>query len=170
MWSTGEGNGEPLQYSCLENPMNSKGCLRDTYKRKHIKQLRITTSMWFLHISRNCRCTGCSPATGCLCQWEEFYRNQKLENQSQYCYRIAMWPSVSLTISGSLAPRGKERFKWFYQSCQLQQWMSLWSLSGHIGPWKSSSFPLLINLVVCSARWKNIINIQARNCLGCDAV
>ena len=23
MWSTGEGNGEPLHYSCLENPMNS---------------------------------------------------------------------------------------------------------------------------------------------------
>ena len=23
MWSTGEGNGKPLQYSCLENPMNS---------------------------------------------------------------------------------------------------------------------------------------------------
>ena len=22
-WSTGEGNGNPLQYSCLENPMNS---------------------------------------------------------------------------------------------------------------------------------------------------
>ena len=22
MWSTGEGNGKPLQYSCLENPMN----------------------------------------------------------------------------------------------------------------------------------------------------
>ena len=22
-WSTGEGNGKPLQYSCLENPMNS---------------------------------------------------------------------------------------------------------------------------------------------------
>ena len=21
MWSTGEGNGKPLQYSCLENPM-----------------------------------------------------------------------------------------------------------------------------------------------------
>ena len=25
MWSTGEGNGKPLQYSCLENPMN---CMR----------------------------------------------------------------------------------------------------------------------------------------------
>ena len=23
MWSTGEGNGKPFQYSCLENPMNS---------------------------------------------------------------------------------------------------------------------------------------------------
>ena len=23
MWSAGEGNGKPLQYSCLENPMNS---------------------------------------------------------------------------------------------------------------------------------------------------
>ena len=22
-WSSGEGNGKPLQYSCLENPMNS---------------------------------------------------------------------------------------------------------------------------------------------------
>ena len=23
MWSSGKGNGKPLQYSCLENPMNS---------------------------------------------------------------------------------------------------------------------------------------------------
>ena len=23
MWSTGEGNGKPLQYSCLDNPINS---------------------------------------------------------------------------------------------------------------------------------------------------
>ena len=23
VWSTGEGNGKPLQYSCLENPINS---------------------------------------------------------------------------------------------------------------------------------------------------
>ena len=23
MWSTGEGNGTPLQYSCLKNPMNN---------------------------------------------------------------------------------------------------------------------------------------------------
>ena len=29
MWSTGEGNGKPLQYSCLENPMNSMKRLND---------------------------------------------------------------------------------------------------------------------------------------------
>ena len=29
MWSTGEGDGKPLQYSCLENPMNSMKGQRD---------------------------------------------------------------------------------------------------------------------------------------------
>jgi len=28
-WSTGEGNGMPLQYSCLENPMNSMKMQKD---------------------------------------------------------------------------------------------------------------------------------------------
>ena len=28
-WSTGEGNGKPLQYSCLENPMNSMKMQKD---------------------------------------------------------------------------------------------------------------------------------------------
>ena len=29
IWSTGEGNGKPLQYSCLENPMNSMKMQKD---------------------------------------------------------------------------------------------------------------------------------------------
>ena len=29
MWSTGEGNGKPLQYSCLENLMNSMVMQKD---------------------------------------------------------------------------------------------------------------------------------------------
>ena len=33
MWSTGEGNGKTLQYSCLENPMNSM-------KRKNDRTLK----------------------------------------------------------------------------------------------------------------------------------
>ena len=56
MWSTGEGNGKPLQYSCLENPMNSmKGSsqismfLRLSYSQ--IIALCIFT-MWFLEGSK----------------------------------------------------------------------------------------------------------------------
>ena len=29
-WSTGKGNGKPLQYSCLENPMNSTKRQKDS--------------------------------------------------------------------------------------------------------------------------------------------
>ena len=29
MWSIGKGNGKPLQYSCLENPMNSRKRQKD---------------------------------------------------------------------------------------------------------------------------------------------
>ena len=33
MWSTGEGNGKPPQYSCLENPM-------DSMKRQKLRTLK----------------------------------------------------------------------------------------------------------------------------------
>ena len=36
MWSTGEGNGKPLQYSCLENPMNSRKRQNDRILKKEI--------------------------------------------------------------------------------------------------------------------------------------
>ena len=36
IWSTGEGNGKPLQYSCLEDPMNSLKRQKDrTLKDEH---------------------------------------------------------------------------------------------------------------------------------------
>ena len=36
MWPTGEGNGKPLQHSCLENPMNSMTMHKDmTLKDEH---------------------------------------------------------------------------------------------------------------------------------------
>ena len=34
MWSTGEGHGKPLQYSCLENPMNSMKRQNDRILKK----------------------------------------------------------------------------------------------------------------------------------------
>ena len=36
MWSTGEGNGKPLQYSCLENPMNSMKRQNDSILKEEI--------------------------------------------------------------------------------------------------------------------------------------
>ena len=36
MWSTGEGNGKPLQYSCLENPMNSMKRQKDRTQKDEL--------------------------------------------------------------------------------------------------------------------------------------
>ena len=36
MWSTGEGNGKPLQYFCLENPVSS---MKRQYDRKLKEEL-----------------------------------------------------------------------------------------------------------------------------------
>ena len=39
MWSTGEGNGKPLQYPCLENPMNSMKRQNDRILRGELPRL-----------------------------------------------------------------------------------------------------------------------------------
>ena len=39
MWSTGEGNGKPLQYSCLENPMNSMKKQKDRTLKDELPRL-----------------------------------------------------------------------------------------------------------------------------------
>ena len=39
MWSTGEGNGKPLQYSCLENPMNSVKRQKDRTLKDELPRL-----------------------------------------------------------------------------------------------------------------------------------
>ena len=58
MWSTGEGNGKPLQYSCLENPMNSmkrqKGRTLKEYSQKtsqsnHTRTTALSNSMKLSH-------------------------------------------------------------------------------------------------------------------------
>ena len=36
MWSTGEGNGKPLQYSCLENPMTSRKRQNDRTPKEEV--------------------------------------------------------------------------------------------------------------------------------------
>ena len=39
MWSTGEGNGKPLQYSWLENPMNSMKRQKDRTLKDELSRL-----------------------------------------------------------------------------------------------------------------------------------
>ena len=61
IWSTGEGNGKPLQYSCLENPMNSM-------KRQKDRTLKDELPRW----------TGAQYATGD--QWRNNSRkNEEME-------------------------------------------------------------------------------------------
>ena len=39
MWSMGEGNGKSLQYSCLENPMNSMKRQKDRTLKDELSRL-----------------------------------------------------------------------------------------------------------------------------------
>ena len=39
MWSTGEGSGKPLQYFCLENPMNSVKRQKDSKLKNELSRL-----------------------------------------------------------------------------------------------------------------------------------
>ena len=47
MWSTEEGNDKPLQYSCLENPMNSMNRQNDRIPKEEL--LRSFSSVQFSH-------------------------------------------------------------------------------------------------------------------------
>ena len=50
MWFIGEGNGKPLQYSCLENPMNSMKRQKDRILKDELPRsvgaLYVTGDQW----------------------------------------------------------------------------------------------------------------------------
>ena len=50
MWSTGEGNGKPLQYSCFENPMNSMKMQNDRTSLDSILKRRDITLPTKVHL------------------------------------------------------------------------------------------------------------------------
>ena len=86
MWSTGEGNGTPLHYSCLENPMNSM-------KRQKVRTLKDELP----------RSVGAQYATGD--QWRNNSRkNEGMESkQKQY-------PLVDVTGDKSKVQYYKEQY------------------------------------------------------------
>ena len=57
MWSTGEGNGKPLQYSCLENPMNSMKRQNDRILKEELPRLvgaqYVTGDQWRNNFRKN---------------------------------------------------------------------------------------------------------------------
>ena len=84
-WSTGEGNGKPLQYSCLENPMNSMKRQKD----RTLKELP--------------RSVGAQYATGD--QWRNNSReNEDTEPKQKQC------PVVDVTGDGSKVRCYKEQY------------------------------------------------------------
>ena len=84
-WSTGKGNGRPLQYSCLENPMNSM-------KRQKDRTLK----------DEPLRSVGAQYATGDQ-QRSNSRKNEGMEpKQKQY-------PVVDVTGDGSKVQYGKKQ-------------------------------------------------------------
>ena len=82
-WSTGEGNGKPLQYSCLENPMNSMNSMKRQTDRILKEKLP--------------RSVGAQYATG-----DQWRKNEEMEpKQKQH-------PVVDVTGDGSKVRCGKE--------------------------------------------------------------
>ena len=54
MWSTGEGNGQPLQYSCLENPMNSMKSQHDRILKEELpRSYYATGDQWRNNSGKN---------------------------------------------------------------------------------------------------------------------
>ena len=86
MWSAGEGNGKPLQYSCLENPMNSTKRQNDRILKEELP-----------------RSLGAQYATGH--QWgNDFRKNEGMEpKQRQY-------PVVNVTGDRSKVRCCKEQY------------------------------------------------------------
>ena len=85
-WSTGEGNGKPLQYSCLENPMNSM-------KRQKDKTLKEELP----------RSVGAQYAT------EDEWRNNSRKNEGREPKR-KQHPAVDETHDGSKLGFCKEQY------------------------------------------------------------
>ena len=45
MWSAGEGSGKPLQYFCLENPMNSMKRQKDRTLKEELPRSEVTNML-----------------------------------------------------------------------------------------------------------------------------
>ena len=94
MWPTGEGNGKPLQYSCLEKPMNSMKRQNDRILKEELP-----------------RSVGAQYATGD--QWRNNSRKNKETAPKQKLH-----PVVDVTGDGSKVQCYKEQY--YIGSCNVR--------------------------------------------------
>ena len=74
LWSIGEGNGKPLQYSCLENPMNSMKRQNDRILKKELPRSvgaqHVTGDQWRNNSRKNEETEPEAKTTpSCGCDW-----------------------------------------------------------------------------------------------------
>ena len=113
MWSTGEENGKPLQYSCFENPMNSMKRQKDRTLKDELPRL-----------------VGAQYATGD--QWRNNSRKKKDKEPKQKQH-----PVVDVTGDGHKVWCYKKQYcietwnvrfmnqgKWKWSNRRWQEWMS----------------------------------------------
>ena len=92
MWSTGEGNGKPLRYSCLENPMNSMKRQKDRILKDELP-----------------RSVDAQYATGD--QWRNNSRkNEEMEPKQKTKQNKTKHPVVDVTGDGSKIQCYKEQY------------------------------------------------------------
>ena len=73
-WSTGEGNRKPLQYSCLENPMNSMKMQKDKTLKgelpKSVGAQYATGDQWRNNSRKNEETARAKTTSSCGCDWQ----------------------------------------------------------------------------------------------------
>ena len=167
MWSTGEGNGKPLHYSCLENPMNSIKRQNDRILKEELPRSvgpqYATGDQWRNNSRKN---EGMKPKQK---QWVTGDRSKVRCCKEQYCIgtwnvrsmnqgKLVQFNSVQFSHSvmfDSLKPHGLQHTRLFSpsstqggcsNSCPTTQWChptissSAYNLSQHQGlfQWVSS--------------------------------
>ena len=88
MWSTGGGNGKPLQYSCLENPMNGM---------KRQKGKKVWHERWTPLVGR------CP-----ICYWRRWRKNSRKNEETEP--KQKQHPVVDVTGDGSKVRCCKEQY------------------------------------------------------------
>ena len=86
MWSTGEGNGKPLQYSYLENPMNSMKRQNDRILNEELPR-----------------------SVGAQCTTGDQWRNNSRKNEGMEP-KQKQYPAVDVTADGSKVQCRQEQY------------------------------------------------------------